>query len=84
MKNLDFMGKLAKHAGCSQDVSYKNDVEPILQANCLSCHDGQGEGIEASGFSVKSYDELMKGTRSGQVVVPGDSLSSTLYRLIDH
>jgi hypothetical protein len=71
-------------AGCSQDVSYKNDVDPILQANCLSCHDGQGEGIEASGFSVKSYDDLMKGTRAGQVVVPGDSLSSTLYRLIDH
>ena len=73
-------------AGCSQDVSYQKDVNPILQANCLSCHDGQGEGegVEASGFSVQSYDDLMKGTRSGQMVVPGDSLSSSLYRLIDH
>ena len=26
----------------------------------------------------------MSGTRFGNVVVPGDSLSSTLYRLIDH
>lgn len=71
-------------AGCSQEVSYQNDVNPILQENCLSCHDGKGEGLEASGFSVKSYDDLMKGTASGQVVVPGNSLSSSLYRLIDH
>ncbi len=71
-------------AGCSQEVSFQKDVNPILQENCLSCHDGKGEGIEASGFSVQSYDDLMKGTKFGQVVVPGDSLSSSLYRLIDH
>ena len=71
-------------AGCSQEVSYQNDVSPILQENCLSCHDGEGEGVEASGFSVKTYDDIMKGTKFGQVVVPGDSLSSSLYRLIDH
>ena len=83
-KFLYFLAIAVFSAGCCQDVSYKNVVDPILQANCLSCHDGQGEGIEASGFIVKSNDDLMKGTRSGQVVVPGDSLSSTLYRLIDH
>jgi len=83
-KFLYFLAIAVFSAGCSQDVSYKNDVDPILQANCLSCHDGQGEGIEASGFSVKSYDDLMKGTKFGQVVVPGDSLSSSLYRLVDH
>ena len=71
-------------AGCSQEVSYQNDVNPILQASCLSCHDGTGEGAQASGFNVQSYDNLMKGTKFGQVVVPGDSLSSSLYRLIDH
>jgi hypothetical protein len=83
-KFLYFLAIAVVSAGCSQDVSYKNDVNPILQANCLSCHDGQGEGIEASGFSVNSYDDLMKGTKFGQVVVPGDSLSSSLYRLVDH
>lgn len=79
-----FMAIAVFSAGCSQGVSYQNDVNPILQENCLSCHDGKGEGIEASGFSVQSYDDLMKGTKFGQVVVPGDSLSSSLYRLIDH
>jgi hypothetical protein len=71
-------------AGCSQEVSYQKDVSPILQENCLSCHAGEGEGSQASGFSVQSYDDLMSGTKFGKVVVPGDSLSSTLYRLIDH
>ena len=83
-KFLYFLAIAVVSAGCSQEVSYQKDVNPILQANCLSCHDGQGEGIEASGFSVKSYDDLMKGTKFGKVVVPGDSLSSSLYRLIDH
>ena len=79
-----FLGIAVASAGCSQQVSFQNDVNPILQQNCLSCHDGSGEGSSTSGFSVSSYDDLMKGTKFGKVVVPGDSLSSSLYRLIDH
>jgi hypothetical protein len=72
-------------AGCSQqEVSYKDDVLPILQDNCFTCHDGKGEGSQASGFVLLTYDDLMKGTKYGQVVVPGDSASSTLYLMIDH
>ena len=74
----------AVSAGCSQQVSYQNDVLPILEANCFTCHDGKGEGTQASGFILLTYDDLMKGTKYGQVVVPGDSLSSTLYLMIDH
>lgn len=71
-------------ASCSQQVSYENDVNPILVDSCLTCHTGKGEGLEASGFSVRTYDELMKGTKFGPVVIPGDSSSSSLYRMIDH
>jgi hypothetical protein len=70
--------------GCSQQVSFNKDVKPILTASCLQCHDGSGEGSTASGFNVQSYDSLMKGTKFGPVVVAGDSVSSTLYRLIGH
>jgi hypothetical protein len=83
-KYLYFLGIAVISTGCSQQVSFQNDVNPILQQNCLSCHDSNGEGMAASGFSVRSYDDLMKGTKFGKVVVPGDSLSSSLYRLIDH
>ena len=33
---------------------------------------------------ILTYEDLMKGTKYGQVVKPGDSLSSTLYLMIDH
>ena len=72
------------NAGCSKQVSFSADVQPILTASCLECHDGSGEGSETSGFNVTDYDSLMKGTQFGPVVVAGDSVSSTLYRLVSH
>jgi hypothetical protein len=72
-------------AGCSGEgtVSYARDVEPILQANCLSCHKEGGAGFEASGFSMASYDELMKGTQYGAMIVAGDSEGSNLVVLME-
>ncbi len=68
--------------GCSKQVSFKDDVQPILVSNCLICHLGGGEGSTKSGFSVQSYKSLMKGTKFGPVIVPGESESSTMYRLV--
>ena len=70
--------------GCSRQVSFKSDVDPILKASCLSCHAPGGEGYAASGFSVENYQSLMKGTRYGPVIDPGSSINSTLLRLIKH
>lgn len=72
-------------AGCGQraaNVSYSHDVQPIISKHCVECHLKGGKGQAASGFLVESYDSLMKGTKFGPVIVPGDSLSSSLYRLI--
>ena len=69
---------------CSLPVSFDKDIMPILVANCLTCHDGSGEGSSASGFSVQSYSSIMKGTKYGPVIIPGSSESSTLYRLVAH
>jgi len=71
-------------AGCARQVSFKSDVDPILKARCLSCHSAGGEGYKASGFSVESYQSLMKGTRYGPVILPGSSIGSTLSILIEH
>lgn len=71
-------------AGCGGDtVSYARDVEPILEANCLSCHQPGGAGFEASGFSMASYDELMKGTQYGPMIIAGDSEGSNLLVLME-
>jgi len=63
--------------------SYSRDVQPILQANCLSCHRGGGAGYEASGFSMETYDDLMKGTRNGPMILAGDSEGSNLIVLME-
>ena len=70
--------------GCSKPVSFKDDVNPIMVSSCLECHDAEGEGSEKSGLDMRNYDALMKGTKFGPVIIPGDSESSTLYRLIGH
>ena len=70
-------------AGCGRsEVSFANDVQPILEVACIECHTSSGEGVAASGFSVSDYDAVMKGTDLGAVVVPGSSISSTLYMVV--
>ena len=78
-------GLLIGLSGCTGEsaVSYSRDVKPILQANCLSCHQEGGAGYETSGFSMASYDELMQGTRFGPMVLPGDSAGSNLIVLME-
>jgi uncharacterized membrane protein len=70
--------------GCSphRDVSFTQDVQPILKKHCFECHLAKGEGAQKSGFHVDSYEAVMKGTKFGPVVVAGDSTSSSLYRLL--
>jgi len=68
--------------GCEKDVSYSADIQPILDSSCLQCHTLAGEGVAASGFAVDDYAATMKGTRFGPVVVPGSSMSSSLYLVV--
>ena len=72
-------------AGCGdKQVSFKGDVFPILEKSCLDCHVApDGEGFQKSGLNMESYDNLMKGTRLGPIVVPGSAASSTLNRLVE-
>ena len=70
--------------GCGQQpsVSFSKDIQPIIKKHCVECHLNGGQGQTASGFMVESYESLMKGTKFGPVIVPGDALSSSLYRLV--
>jgi mono/diheme cytochrome c family protein len=67
--------------GCSRRVTYA-DVAPIFQQKCAECHTAGKEGTLKSGFSVESYETVMKGTRLGPVIVKGSAESSSLYRLV--
>ncbi len=81
---LGLVALVAVTAGCARQVSYKNDILPILQERCMSCHAEGSPGCVTSGFSMASYQTLMKGTKYGPVVIPGSSLDSNLLRLVKH
>lgn len=72
-------------AACSSEVptSFSQEVKPILDQNCLSCHQQGGAGYEASGFSMTSYENVMKGTSNGPMVIGGDVEGSNLLVLME-
>lgn len=74
---------LVPGSGCTREVSFKQDVFPVLSENCLSCHKAGGEGLAKSGLDMESYDGLMKGTKLGPIVIPGSAIGSTLVLLIE-
>jgi len=74
----------AKEACAAQPkMSFAEDVMPILRGRCVSCHGQGGEGLQKSGLDLTSYQGVMKGTKFGPMVVPGDADSSNLMRLLD-
>ncbi len=80
---LSALAVAALQTGCGEKVlTYQTNIKPILEANCVSCHVSGSEGYEKSGLRLDSYETLMKGTKFGPVIVPGSSVSSTLYRLV--
>ncbi len=56
----------------STSVSFKNNVQPIFAARCVTCHGG------TKGLSLDTYDNVMKGGINGAVVIPGDVYNSRL------
>ncbi len=63
-------------------TSFHAHVQPILQTHCVECHRPDGQGFEAIGLDMTSYQGLMRGTRLGPVVIPGDPMTSNLVRVV--
>ena len=68
--------------GCERQVSFADDIQPVLRASCVECHNPSAEGFAASGLSLVDYDSTMKGTKFGKVVIAGSRMSSALYLVI--
>jgi hypothetical protein len=64
-------------------MSFQDDVMPIFVGRCISCHQPNAQGTKASGLDLTSYAGLMKGTKFGAMVIPGDPQSSNLMLLLD-
>jgi mono/diheme cytochrome c family protein len=74
----------AKEAcAAQQKTSFADDVMPIFKGRCVSCHSPGAEGTEKSGLDLTSYAGVMKGTKNGPMVIPGDAQGSNLMWLLD-
>lgn len=75
-------------SGCSKEapkaLTYQADIKPILDQHCIECHKEGGSGTEKSGLLLDTYAATMRGTRFGPVVIPGQAINSTLYRLVSN
>jgi mono/diheme cytochrome c family protein len=70
-------------SAASAVVSFQEDVFPILKGRCIECHRPAGLGYEKSGLDLTTYEGLMKGTKYGSMVVPGNPDISNLMLLLD-
>ena len=63
-----------------QTIGYEEDVQPIFQRTCNSCHSGI---VQTKGLQVTAYAPLMAGSENGPVVEPGDPDASVLWQMIE-
>jgi len=72
-------------AACNNEpaASFSGDVKPILDRNCIECHQADGAGTLASGLDMTSYEGLMKGTHFGPMIIAGDVEGSNLLVLME-
>ncbi len=61
------------------NVSFANDVMPIFEAKCIKCH---GVETKKEGLDMRTHDDILKGSRKGAVLVPGNANDSLFIQLI--
>ena len=76
-------GAGAQGLSAGQPISFKMEVLPIFQHACIQCHQPGGIGYERSGLDLRSYAGVMKGTKYGAVVLPGEPFTSNLMVLLE-
>ncbi len=59
--------------------AFSKDIKPILDSFCVKCHNPQDAH---KGLSLDTYEGIMKGHKSGPVLVPGQPQQSTLLIVI--
>jgi hypothetical protein len=58
---------------------YAKRINPILDANCVTCH---GESKQSGGLRMDSYQLLMQGGKDGPVIIAGSPEKSLLFHRV--
>src|SRR4051812_6560253 len=62
-----------------RSVSFPNDIDPILERSCRSCH---GETAPMGKLDLSTRESLLRGGTRGADLVPGNAAESRLYRRV--
>ncbi len=76
-------GTWATAPAAQEAISFEGDVMPILEVRCAECHKPGGDGYETSGLDLSSYEGLMKGTKHGPIVDPGNAIMSNFIVVVE-
>ena len=68
-------------ASTQTGVTYDTDIKPIFQASCVKCHSGERPKAR---LHMDTLAGVLKGTKSGPIVKPGDSANSFIVKSIAH
>ena len=79
MKSLAIL--LLTSAGALYAVEFDRDIQPLLAAKCLGCHN---ERLQTSGLVLESRETALKGGGRGAAIVPGEPDNSLLLRAVRH
>lgn len=71
--------EIAKPTG-KETVSFSEDIAPWFSNICLGCHNGPNA---RGGFSMATFEALMRGGPGGRVILPGNLKDSKLWQMID-
>ncbi|HLF93235.1 MAG TPA: c-type cytochrome domain-containing protein, partial [Planctomycetota bacterium] len=62
-------------------VNYQDQVLPLLQNHCLSCHNSEKKKGD---LDLSTYTTALSGGGSGELATAGDSGNSTLWKVVAH
>ena len=79
MKSLAIL--LLTSAGALYAVEFDRDIQPLLAAKCLGCHN---EKLQTSGLVLETRETALKGGGRGAAIVPGEPDNSLLLRAVRH
>src|SRR5206468_6713949 len=67
------------HAPTTDPSQFEREVLPILSAHCFKCH---GQDDPQTGLDLRTAVSVLKGSRSGAVIVTGASKKSLLFQKV--
>ena len=69
---------VAAPVALGRPVDFEKDINPILESNCLACHN---VGIAESKLNIETVESILKGGKRGPAVVPKNPEKSLLFQV---